>query len=216
MTSGRPSAEIRGCWRVLMDVKVAHRHVFKNEAEADETHNRVYGSGTGKTACGPATVRRFRMARQRAPAHRGGRCRAAARHGRAGRGRTRRRAQARTAIGVKTRSLLVGTPSTVSRRCIHAIDAPDLGSSRRHGIERDLLDVSGSSILPKVRNAICAWFLASDHTDLIFIDADMGWQANAIVHLLASPHPVIGAVGRRKDGRENLVVLSPAARRRRA
>ena len=48
------------------------------------------------------------------------------------------------------------------------------------------------------RNALANRFLATDHTDLVFIDADEGWDAWNIVRLLASEQPLIAAVGRKK------------------
>lgn len=58
--------------------------------------------------------------------------------------------------------------------------------------------VIGNSNLPRVRNELVAAFLASDYTDLVFIDDDMGWTPNDLVRLLASEHDVIGAVGCKK------------------
>jgi hypothetical protein len=40
------------CWRCLMSVRVEHRHVLKGEADADETHRRVYGSNTSNALGG--------------------------------------------------------------------------------------------------------------------------------------------------------------------
>lgn len=64
--------------------------------------------------------------------------------------------------------------------------------------------VIGSSNLPRARNEICAQFLASDCTDLIFIDDDMGWNSTAIVRLLASEQKVIAAVGRKRVDEPNI------------
>jgi hypothetical protein len=58
--------------------------------------------------------------------------------------------------------------------------------------------VVGNSNLPRARNELVASFLASDYTDLLFIDDDMGWQANDVVRLLASPRAVIGGIGCKK------------------
>jgi hypothetical protein len=189
-----------GCWRVLMDVKVAHRHVFKNEAEADETHRRVYGDGTMQDGMWPGDREAF-LAWINGEQQRIAVAVAELRRGMAGPEEAERAAARNRELNarVKTRSLLVGTPCHGDPKMAWARSMLKTWDHlAKFDIQRDLLDVSGSSILPKVRNAICAWFLASGHTDLIMIDADMGWQASAIVHLLASPHPVIGAVGRRK------------------
>lgn len=63
--------------------------------------------------------------------------------------------------------------------------------------------VVGSSNLPRARNELVARFLASDCTDMIFIDDDMGWRPEAIVRLLASDKPVIAGVGRKRVDRPN-------------
>jgi len=63
--------------------------------------------------------------------------------------------------------------------------------------------VIGSSNLPRARNELVARFLASDCTDMIFIDDDMGWRPEAIVRLLASNQPLIAAVGRKRVDKPN-------------
>jgi len=61
--------------------------------------------------------------------------------------------------------------------------------------------VVGQSNLPRARNQLAAEFLASDHTDLIFIDSDMGWNAGDVVRLLASGQDLIGGAGCRRIDR---------------
>jgi hypothetical protein len=63
--------------------------------------------------------------------------------------------------------------------------------------------VIGSSNLPRARNELVARFLASDFTDLMFIDDDMGWRPEAVVRLLASDKPLIAGVGRKKVEKPN-------------
>lgn len=66
------------------------------------------------------------------------------------------------------------------------------------GIRAYIQTVVGSSNLPRARNDLAAAFLASDFTDLLFIDDDMGWEPAAVVRLLASEQPLIGGVGCKK------------------
>jgi hypothetical protein len=68
----------------------------------------------------------------------------------------------------------------------------------RTGIQLWSHFVVGSSNLPRARNELVARFLASDCTDLIFIDDDMGWKPESIVRLLASEKPLIAGVGRKR------------------
>jgi hypothetical protein len=71
------------------------------------------------------------------------------------------------------------------------------------GIKYETHFVIGSSNLPNARNTIVARFLASQCTDLILIDDDMGWRPEAIIRLLASEQKVIGGVGRKKVEKPN-------------
>lgn len=69
----------------------------------------------------------------------------------------------------------------------------------RYGIEF----LVGSSNLPRARNGLVARFLASNFDDLIMIDDDMGWDPNAIIRLLASDKPFVGAAGRKRSAKPN-------------
>lgn len=63
--------------------------------------------------------------------------------------------------------------------------------------------VVGSSVIHKARNELCAHFLASDYTDLLFVDDDMQWAPNAVLRLLGSDKPLIGGVGRMRCQKSN-------------
>lgn len=52
----------------------------------------------------------------------------------------------------------------------------------------------GDSILPKVRNAFVARFLASDCTDLVMIDADLAWENDAVMRLLSHDCDVVAGI----------------------
>ncbi len=53
---------------------------------------------------------------------------------------------------------------------------------------------NGDSYVDRARNTICAKFLESDCTDLLFIDSDMTWNLDAIGMMLLPPQEVVGAV----------------------
>ncbi len=53
---------------------------------------------------------------------------------------------------------------------------------------------NGDSYVDRARNTICAKFLESDCTDLLFIDSDMTWNLEAIGMMLIPPQEVVGAV----------------------
>jgi hypothetical protein len=67
------------------------------------------------------------------------------------------------------------------------------------GVKFYYASVVGMSNLPRVRNILVARFLASDATDLMFIDDDIGWNQNDVLRLLASEQPLIAGVGRKKS-----------------
>ena len=48
------------------------------------------------------------------------------------------------------------------------------------------------------RNLLVGAFLKTDFDNIMFIDADMAWKASDVVHLLQSPHPLIGGIGRKR------------------
>jgi hypothetical protein len=51
-----------------------------------------------------------------------------------------------------------------------------------------LIDECGSAIIADARAEICARFLQSDSTDLVFVDHDISWEAGSLLRLL--DHPV--------------------------
>lgn len=68
----------------------------------------------------------------------------------------------------------------------------------RLGIHHGWCHVAGQPI-HTARNQLVAGFLKTDFTDLLFIDADMSWSPWNVVRLMASPHPFIGGVGRKRS-----------------
>lgn len=68
----------------------------------------------------------------------------------------------------------------------------------RHGVNHRAQMVIGNSNLPRARNELVAEFLATDATDAIFVDSDMGWKLNDVLRLLASPQAYIGGVGKKR------------------
>jgi hypothetical protein len=197
------------CWRCLMSVKVAHKHVLKNEAHADDTHRRVYGSNTSNALGGlwPADTEAFEKWK-REDCHRAIDAVLALRRDR-GLGVTtasgddedpierERKVQDR----LRTRSVLICTPSHGTPALKFAESMVETSALlTKMGIDWNFLTVEGSSNLPRARNTLVAWFLGTGkYTDLLFVDDDMAWDAMAVVRLVASDKHVIGAVGRKKQ-----------------
>jgi len=63
---------------------------------------------------------------------------------------------------------------------------------RAAGIAADLCFYWGDPHVDDARNVLVAKFLATDCTDLVFIDADMHWSAEGLVRLLEFDRDVIG------------------------
>lgn len=74
----------------------------------------------------------------------------------------------------------------------------DLSALCRHyGIQLQLYFLFNESLIPRARNYCCDEFLRSDATHLMFIDADIGFDPNDVIALLAlqgdeTPYDVIG------------------------
>lgn len=84
----------------------------------------------------------------------------------------------------------------------------------RNGVAYTHSFIIGDALVHDARNRLAAWFLASPATDLLFIDADLGWDPAAALRLALSPHDVIGGAypQKREDGEMyNVAALKPGA-----
>lgn len=69
-----------------------------------------------------------------------------------------------------------------------------------------LLDVrmqAGDSLITFARNLLLAQFLASDCTDLVFVDSDISWEAGALLRLLSHPVDFVAGAYRYKRDDED-------------
>ena len=57
----------------------------------------------------------------------------------------------------------------------------------------------GNSLIADARNKLVARFLASDCSDLVFIDADLSWQAEDLLRLASLDTPFVAGVYQRKS-----------------
>lgn len=104
----------------------------------------------------------------------------------------------------RSRSVMIATP--IARNPVWQYTqglTSTLMTLMDHGIKCSFQFVVGSSVICKARNELCAHFLASGFSDLIFIDDDMEWSPNAVLRLLASEQPLIGGVGRMRVQKPN-------------
>ena len=57
--------------------------------------------------------------------------------------------------------------------------------AQKHGVDIQICNISGCSVVSRVRNLIAKDFLDSDCTDLMFIDSDINFEAEDIFRLMA-------------------------------
>lgn len=78
-------------------------------------------------------------------------------------------------------------------------------SLHREGIQTAYLLLQGNCHVDDARNSVVRDFLESDCTDLMFLDADVDWEANDIVQICRRELDVVGGVyPYRRDGSENM------------
>lgn len=98
--------------------------------------------------------------------------------------------------------LMIGLPSyswSVKLGTLRSL-LTDLVALQKTGAAFDVFDEAGNTEIGAARQEIIDAFLASDCTDLIFVDDDVCWQAGAIQKLLGHKVDLVGGVyPKRKD-----------------
>ncbi|TWT15212.1 glycosyltransferase family 2 protein [Reyranella sp. CPCC 100927] len=59
------------------------------------------------------------------------------------------------------------------------------------GLRHELVTAAGDSLVMRARNTLVSVFMASGHSHLMFIDADVEWPAEAVVALLEADKDVV-------------------------
>lgn len=109
------------------------------------------------------------------------------------------RARAAIAETISGRSVMIGTPCYADVSLHYAAALFETGMLLRNfGVVCEPKMIGGLATHVG-RNAIAEAFMASEHTDLIFIDADMSWSPWDVVRLLASRQALIGGVGHKRS-----------------
>lgn len=68
-------------------------------------------------------------------------------------------------------------------------------AAARHGVSLSFIIRGGDSLIPRTRNSIVAEFLATDpYTHLLWIDADIGFEPDAVFRLLRADRDVAAGV----------------------
>ncbi len=85
----------------------------------------------------------------------------------------------------------IGTTTSLAAECALAAQV---------GVPVTISFQPGMALVHSARNLLCQRFLESDATHLMFIDADCGWDAGAVIQLCMKPGDVVaGACRRRKE-----------------
>lgn len=105
------------------------------------------------------------------------------------------------AVDLSGCEVLIATPCSggnVSDRYLQSFRLT-LNAFMDFGIKSDLWTTAKESIIPRARNIALKSFLKSTATHILFIDADMGWDAEAVLQLLASGKDFVAVAGPRKQ-----------------
>jgi hypothetical protein len=99
------------------------------------------------------------------------------------------------------RPLVIATPSLDGNVSAHYTGAlvRSLGLLHQRGLEAEIHFEIGNSLIADARNKLVSKFLATGAGDLLFIDADLSWNAEDLVRLLAHPVPFVAGVYQRKS-----------------
>lgn len=96
--------------------------------------------------------------------------------------------------------ICIATPSHSGAVCVpFAVSlAETMKALTAVGIECQWRVLCFSSFIQSAREEMARDFLASDYTDLVFIDDDMGWTPEGLVQLVSHDVDVVGAICPRK------------------
>lgn len=171
------------CWAVLMDVVVEHRHPFKHLDQMDATHERSYNSmGADKEA--------YHLWLHSAEGH-------AAFVGLGAVLGARQRD-----VDLKGKSVCFATPAFGGKFDMQYVRSLTYSAVRlrEFGIDFFTVFVTNDSLIHKARNNIVRSFLQeTTASHLLFADADMGWDPDAVLRLLSHEKDVVAAAGIRKE-----------------
>lgn len=110
------------------------------------------------------------------------------------------------------RRVLLATPAYQGLVGTHFVNSlvSSLGALRAAGAEVAYVIYGNSGSVPRTRNQAVASMLAGDFTDLVFVDADMGWRPADLCRLLAWDASVVGATyPARTDVNSRWIVVWP-------
>jgi hypothetical protein len=169
--------------RILMDVMVRHKHVYKGEAPKDKTYEDINGPlGLVQTEHGnqgvggmwPNDKRVFEEWLK---------------------GKAEEDVQKVINLQPK-QGVMIATPSHDGNVAMsYALGLTDTATAfMQNGIYFELARVVGSSLIPHARNSLVDMFLRSRCQKLLMIDADQGFDRNAVLHLFHSQRMIVAGI----------------------
>lgn len=168
------------CAQGLPDVLVEHDHAYKDKAKQDKTFTLINGekglvNGQGEGGFWPSDKGVYEKWLNS--------------------GRAEKDAQRVLDIQPKM-GVMIATPSHDGNVAInYALGLADATLKlQQNNIYFEMARVVGSSLIPHARNSLVDMFLRSRCQRLLMIDADQGWDANALFHLLQSPRKIVAGV----------------------
>lgn len=107
--------------------------------------------------------------------------------------------QEEASYNLSGKKLFIGLPAydfKVSVRLAIAL-AEFCVKAQQHGIQIQISNVSGCSVVSRVRNLIAGQFLESDADHLFMVDSDMSFKADDVLRLMAwsQKKPVVAGIG---------------------
>lgn len=104
--------------------------------------------------------------------------------------------------------LCIATPSHSGQVCVpFAVSLTNtVKALTSEGIEVQWRVLCFASFIHVVRDKMAREFMASDYTDLLFIDDDMGWDTEGLLTMLAADVDVVGAICPKKTEKASWAV----------
>lgn len=170
--------------RILMDVVVEHRHIYKGEAPKDSTFNEINGpQGLVQTENGNEGVGGFWPNDKKVFEE-------WIKSGRA-------EEDVQKVINLQPKQgVMIATPSHDGNVAMsYALGLTDTATAfMQNGIYFEMGRVVGSSLIPHARNSLVDMFLRSKCQKLLMVDSDQGFNRNDILHLFHSQRLIVAGI----------------------
>jgi hypothetical protein len=98
-------------------------------------------------------------------------------------------------------SIFIATPSLDGQVNAHYAGAlvRTMALLGQRGLRAQIEFEIGNSLIADARNKLVAKFLASEASDLVFIDSDLSWAPEDLLRLVSYPRPFVAGVYQRKS-----------------